>query len=95
MSKTFTNKQVFGRRLHEEGNSEGAVKGWKTRKGLGGVGSQGGRDIIAHRAKDGRVKVAQTAREQGLTGSAKRIANSFARENTLDKARFACIEPKP
>jgi uncharacterized protein YdaU (DUF1376 family) len=32
MSKTFTNKEVFGK-LHEEGNSEGAKKGWLSRRG--------------------------------------------------------------
>jgi hypothetical protein len=45
MSKTFTNKEVFGR-IHESGTSEGAKKGWQTRSGTGGQ-SQYLRDTLA------------------------------------------------
>jgi hypothetical protein len=45
MSKTFTNKEVFGK-LHEEGNSEGAKKGWETRgRGASGKGAASSFDI--------------------------------------------------
>jgi hypothetical protein len=53
MSHTFTNKQLFGK-LHEEGNSEGAVKGWKTRHGSDSHKSQIDRDFLAGGIKIGR-----------------------------------------
>jgi len=58
MSRIFSNKEIFGRRIQEVGSSEGAKKGWQTRGGAygsKGIGTQKGRDILAKKAKAIRV----------------------------------------